>query len=156
MQNYIDKQIFSFLLKAKPSASAKIAGGEDFPQISGLVEFYALQGGVLVVADINNLPKTENNIFAFHIHAGGSCQNNFSLTGGHYNPSGTLHPKHAGDMPPLFSNKGSAWQAFFTDRFSVEEIVGKTVIIHDGVDDFTSQPSGNSGNKIACGVITKN
>lgn len=46
--------------------------------------------------------------------------------------------------------------AFTTDRFSVEEIVGKTIIIHSNVDDFTTQPGGNSGEKIACGVIKRN
>ncbi len=153
MQNNIDKQIFKYLTSHNASATAKIEGGSAYPQITGVVEFYQLQNGVLVVADIDNLPQTETNIFAFHIHEGGSCENDFSLTGGHYNPQGAMHPSHAGDMPPLFSNGGSAWQAFFTNRISVNEIIGKTVIIHDKVDDFTSQPSGNSGNKIACGEI---
>ena len=43
--------------------------------------------------------------------------------------------------------------SFFTNRFSISEIIGKTIIIHSGVDDFSSQPSGNSGQKIACGII---
>ena len=58
-------------------------------------------------------------------------------------------------MPPLFSNRGYALQAFLTDRFTVGEILGRTVIIHDGTDDFTSQPAGNAGARIACGVIRK-
>ena len=58
-------------------------------------------------------------------------------------------------MPPLFWNNGYAFQMFLTDRFTVKEIIGKTVIIHDNADDFTTQPSGNSGEKIACGVIEK-
>lgn len=58
-------------------------------------------------------------------------------------------------MPPLFSNRGYAFQAFLTDRFTVLEILGRTVIIHDGTDDFTSQPAGNAGARIACGVIRK-
>ena len=45
--------------------------------------------------------------------------------------------------------------AFMTDRFTVEEIVGKTIIIHSNADDFTTQPGGNSGKKIACGAIKK-
>ena len=62
---------------------------------------------------------------------------------------------HAGDMPPLFGTDRFAFSAFLTDRFSAEEGIGKTVIIHDSPDDFTTQPSGNSGVKIACGVIRR-
>ena len=58
-------------------------------------------------------------------------------------------------MPPLFSNKGYAFMIFLTDRFKVDEIIGKTVIIHSMPDDFKTQPSGDSGMKIACGVIEK-
>ena len=71
----------------------------------------------------------------------------------HYNPKDCPHPYHAGDMPPLFGNNGEAFMAFMTDRFTVEEIIGKTVIIHSNPDDFTTQPGGNSGEKIACGKI---
>ncbi|MCX7614928.1 MAG: superoxide dismutase family protein, partial [Clostridiales bacterium] len=63
------------------------------------------------------------------------------------------HPGHAGDLPPLFGNYGHAFMAVFTGRVSVSEIIGRTVIIHASPDDFTTQPSGNSGKKIACGQI---
>ena len=58
-------------------------------------------------------------------------------------------------MPPLFGNSGRAWLAFLTDRITVDEIIGKTVVIHSAPDDFTTQPSGNSGSKIACGAIER-
>lgn len=73
----------------------------------------------------------------------------------HYDPGSCEHPHHAGDLPPLFGNNGFALCAFLTNRFSVDEVVGRTVIIHDRPDDFTTQPSGNSGMKIACGVIRR-
>jgi len=96
-------------------------------------------------------------VFGFHIHGGSSCSGNrtdpFAAAGEHYNPRGCEHPFHAGDMPPLFGNNGYAFQIFLTDRFSVNEIIGKTVIIHSGPDDFASQPGGNSGERIACGQI---
>lgn len=149
----IDKTIFKYLSQTSPNASATIVGGEKYSDIWGTVEFYQLQDGVMVVADINNLPQTQNNIFAFHIHEGSSCENNFIETGGHYNPNSALHPNHSGDLPPLFSNNGNAWQAVFTDRFDVKQIIEKTIVIHENVDDFTSQPAGNSGEKIACGII---
>ena len=59
-------------------------------------------------------------------------------------------------MPPLFGCNGAAFSVFLTDRITVNEIIGKTVIIHSDPDDFTSQPSGNAGTKIACGVIRVN
>lgn len=79
----------------------------------------------------------------------------FSNAMAHYNPENCPHPYHAGDMPPLFGNQGYAFLMFLTDRFMVRNVIGKTVIIHDNPDDFTTQPSGNSGAKIACGVIQK-
>lgn len=71
----------------------------------------------------------------------------------HYDPNGCEHPHHAGDLPPLFENNGFALSLVLTDRFSVDEVIGRTVIVHADPDDFTTQPSGNSGEKIACGVI---
>lgn len=118
---------------------------------------------VLVLAEVSGLPDTgercKDSIFAFHIHSGGTCSGSaddpFRDAQGHYHPENCPHPAHAGDMPPLFSNKGYAAQAFLTGRFTVREIIGRTVIIHAGTDDFTSQPAGNAGARIACGVIRR-
>lgn len=85
----------------------------------------------------------------------GNQNDPFPLTGSHYNPDNCPHPYHAGDLPPLFGNRGIAWSAFLTNRFQVRDVLGKTVIIHASPDDFTSQPAGNSGKKIACGVIVR-
>ena len=74
---------------------------------------------------------------------------------GHLNPGDCPHPHHAGDLPPLFGCAGRALLAVYTDRFRVPEILGRTVVIHSGPDDFTSQPAGNSGSKIACSVIRR-
>lgn len=60
---------------------------------------------------------------------------------------------HAGDMPVLEGNRGRAWTAFYTERFTPEQVKGKTVIIHSMADDYRSQPSGDSGEKVACGTI---
>ena len=58
-------------------------------------------------------------------------------------------------MPPLLANNGYALQAFLTNKYCVDEIIGRTVIIHAKPDDFTSQPSGNAGEMIACGEIKR-
>lgn len=79
----------------------------------------------------------------------------FPHSGSHYNPNDCPHPYHAGDLPPLFGANGFAFSVFLTDRFTVHEIIGKTVIVHASPDDFQTQPSGNAGEKIACGEITE-
>lgn len=151
------------LVSGKPSACAHIHGNEDHQDLRGTVLFYDVPGGVLIQAELFGLPVGENpwgsRILAFHIHEGESCTGNaedsFANTGAHYNPTNSLHPEHAGDLPPLFGNNGYAWSAFVTNRFDVEDILGRTIIVHDHPDDFSSQPSGNAGEKIACGKITK-
>lgn len=88
-----------------------------------------------------------------HIHENGDCSDNFSKTGQHYRLPGQEHPSHLGDLPPLLSNQGYAWTAFYDKRFTLPDILGRSLVIHGGTDDFRSQPSGDSGSKIACGVI---
>ncbi|MGN0633361.1 MAG: superoxide dismutase family protein [Oscillospiraceae bacterium] len=150
-------------LMSRPSAEAVINGSAEYPDLSGWVKFYQTDSGVLVYAQLKNLPMSsapcKNRVFAFHIHENGKCSGNsadpFADVGGHYNPGGCPHPYHAGDLPPLFGNNGLALSVFLTDRFTVGEIIGRAVIIHEKPDDFASQPSGNAGAKIACGKITE-
>ena len=111
----------------------------------------------MIVAEISGLPRgSETGFFGFHIHQGRECSGvGFSGTEGHYNPLERGHPEHAGDLPPLLWCKGNAYLSVKTDRFSVNEIIGRTVVIHSDLDDFRTQPAGNAGKKIACGVIQK-
>lgn len=138
-------------------AIACIRGGFEAPGLSGEVRFYQERGCVLVVANIAGLPQEGGSgFFAFHIHEGGDCSGEgFSDTGGHYNPTDAPHPDHAGDLPPLMLCNGRAYLAVRTDHFCVRDIIGRTVVIHSGPDDFHSQPAGNAGAKIACGVICR-
>lgn len=139
-----------------PDAVACIKGGQGAPRLCGEVRFYQARGSVLVTADISGLPQDGPGFFALHIHEGGSCAGEgFSDTGGHYNPQNAPHPMHAGDLPPLLRCGDQAYLAVRTDRFCVKDIIGRTVVIHGGTDDFTSQPAGNAGEKIACGVICR-
>ncbi len=143
-------------LMNKLSAVAIMSGGKEAPFLFGKVKFHQKDNGVLVVADIGGLPKTQTGFFGFHIHSGSSCGgDDFSDSGTHYNPENTHHPLHAGDLPPLMSCGRVAHLEVLTDRFNVSEIIGKTVIIHSNPDDFTTQPSGSAGTKIACGVIER-
>lgn len=151
------------VFRGRPDAVAILRGREGEKHPFGTVKFYETVRGVLVVADVCGLPVREgycqDGIFAFHIHGGSACTGSaadpFADAGSHYNPHGCPHPYHAGDLPPLFATGSRAFLVFLTGRFCVREIIGKTVIIHDRPDDFTTQPSGNAGNKIACGVIAR-
>lgn len=152
------------ILNRPQDAYAMITGAPNFPNLSGAVFFYQLMDGVFLTVQMQGLPQgtaaCSSNIFGFHIHEGGSCtgtaQDPFANAGMHYNPNNCPHPAHAGDLPPLFGNHGTAFMALTTDRFSVKDIIGRTVIVHANPDDFTTQPSGNSGAKIACGQIVAN
>lgn len=139
-----------------PRAIAWIRGGSGYSGIRGTVKFFQRRDGTLVQAEVKGLPQTETGFFAFHIHEGETCGGEgFSDTGGHFNPSGAAHPNHAGDLPPLLADHGIACMKLLTGRFCAEEVIGKTVVIHAGPDDFHTQPSGNAGAKIACGVIRR-
>jgi len=150
----------------KRTAVAYILGGPLRPQISGVVFFHDMPGGTLVTAQISGLPdykpgsSTEQPVgpHGFHIHEHGNCEvgdpkDPFQAAGGHWNPYEQPHGNHAGDLPVLFSNSGRAYMSFFTNKFRVNEVVGKSVIIHQNPDDYRTQPAGNSGKRLACGLI---
>jgi Cu-Zn family superoxide dismutase len=144
-----------------PAAFALIKGSNKYPSVQGTVLFYPIENGIIVTTEVYNLPYSyescSSSFFGFHIHEGKSCSGNatdpFADSGSHYNPANCPHPNHSGDLPVLLGNQGFAWSTFFTNKFSISEITGKTIIIHRNPDDFMTQPSGNSGEKIACGVI---
>ncbi len=145
------------LLENPPDAVAWVSGSPDYPKLSGLVRFYFTPyDGTLVEAEFFGLPDSQpgsSDFYAMHIHETGDCTPPFSQTGDHYNPASAPHPAHAGDMVPLLGNEGYAWTSFYDRRFLIPDILGRSVIIHRMPDDFTSQPSGNAGEKIGCGII---
>ena len=123
--------------------------------------------GVLIEYALNNVPEGEHG---FHIHETGACEGaDFKSAGGHYNPRGHEHGYktekgiHAGDMPNQFAGKdgtlrghllnanvslGDSEGALFDDD-------GSAIVVHSGADDYSSQPSGDAGDRIACAVIEK-
>lgn len=153
------------------NAVAVVAGSPAYPNIRGTVRFAQTRGGVIVKADVNGLPQTPSGFFAFHLHDG-TCNRRpwprqgeetaapeaqadyFPETGGHYNPGRQPHPRHAGDFPSLLATRnGSAQLTFLTDRFTVLQALGRAVVIHLNPDDYRTQPAGDSGPKIACGLV---
>lgn len=158
------RQILGQLADVPPQAYAIIRGSSSYPDIWGVVYLYPCWGGTLFVAEVQGLPQESgscgNHIHGLHIHEGGDCgsilEEPFFDAGQHWNPDNCSHPAHTGDLPPLFGSCGYALSIFYTRRFVPEEAIGHTIVIHALPDDFTSQPSGNSGVKIACGEIMAN
>ena len=158
------QEFINILNESEPEAGAAIRGSQQYPGLSGNVLFYPFWDGSLVLVNVLGLPDEENapcteKMYAFHIHEGNRCtgtpENPFADAGTHYNPEHCQHPAHAGDLPVLLSGHGFALQLFYTNRFTPEDVVGLTAIIHVHADDYHTQPSGNSGTMIACGEIRK-
>ncbi len=147
-------------------AIAHMEGSDLAPDVHGTVKFLGIADGCWVEAEIFGLPDFAEGMenspqvgpFGFHIHERDTCgsihsDTPFEAAGGHWNPDGEPHGNHAGDFPVLFSNGGTAKMLFFTNRFFPEEIIGRSVVIHQSPDDYKTQPSGNGGKRIACGSI---
>jgi Cu-Zn family superoxide dismutase len=120
------------------------------------------EGTVEVQIDLTGLPPGTHG---FHIHEKGDCGNNAQNAGGHFNPTGMVHgapdavSHHAGDFGNVTADaNGEVHTRFTTHSISLKEgattnPVGHAVVLHEKADDLTSQPSGNAGGRIACGVI---
>ncbi len=140
-----------------PSASAPMAARSG-SAVSGNVTF-SEQGSVLrVQAQFAGLPPGEHG---FHIHEVGDCSApDASSAKGHYNPTAKAHGhhdsdnRHGGDMPNLSANaQGEARLSADVKGVTLKEILGRSVVVHADPDDYKSQPAGNSGKRVACGVI---
>lgn len=132
----------------------------------GKVTFTAIEHGVRVAGEVSGLaPRTEHG---FHIHEKGDCGADGNAAGGHFNPAGGIHGKfaaagsHAGELPSLVAD-GSGVARFSVDDHSISltegaanNIVGRALVVHRDRDDFTTQPAGNSGPRIACALIKRN
>lgn len=140
---------------------AKIKGNKNFPNLKGTIRFFEKGNGTIIRLELNGLPNiNKNNFFGLHIHEFGICgganeEESFLEAGSHFDLEENKHPNHTGDLPSIYSNNGYSYMEFFTNRFCVSDVIGKSVIIHKMHDDFVSEPSGNSGSRIACGVIEK-
>lgn len=132
----------------------------------GTVKLMSTPHGVLLQAELDNLPAGEH---AFHLHQTGRCDApDFKTAGGHYAPRGHVHgfldPKgpHAGDMPNLHVsgklNIEYLLEHAVLDGGGVDALLdsdGAAVVVHAGKDDYRTDPAGDSGERIACGVIQK-
>lgn len=143
------------LIEGQPAARALVRGDAAHPELMGEVLFYDYQDGTLLLARMAGLPG--DGFFGFHIHESGDCCTGgdipFHCAGPHYDIGGHTHPSHTGDLPALLSDGGRAYMVVYTGRFRPSEVMGRSVMVHAGPDDYHSQPAGDSGARIACGPI---
>ena len=145
-----------------PSADATLEARSG-SKVSGTVSFKAAGQKIRVEARVAGLTPGEHG---FHVHEAGDCSAaDASSAKGHFNPAGRPHghhggsERHAGDMPNLVADaSGKAMLSAELDMLSLTEgptgILKRSVVIHADPDDYKSQPAGNSGKRVACGVIS--
>jgi len=144
-------------------ASLKDAAGRDV----GSVQLVQTPHGVLLRMSLKGVAPGEH---AFHIHEVGKCEAPFTSAGGHFNPASRKHGMeaaegaHAGDMPNLFIPANGELRIDVANHMvtlakgppnSVFDADGSAIIIHAGPDDYKTDPTGNAGDRIVCGVITE-
>ena len=128
---------------------------------SGWVTFEVVENGVRVVAEISGLAPGKHG---FHIHEFGDCSaDNGTSAGGHYNPMGMQHSmpmsdkRHVGDLGNIEANKNGVAKLDYVDPMlklgGAMSILGRGMIVHEKEDDLKTQPTGDAGSRLACGVI---
>ena len=139
------------IAKLQATSGSKVSGDVKFTQKDGQQ--------VMISAVIYGLkPNSEHG---FHIHDKGDCSGDGNAAGGHFNPTGAMHGApghgHAGDLPMLQADaQGTATVRYTSQQIKLEGeggILGRAVIVHRDLDDQHTQPTGNAGPRLACGVI---
>ncbi len=129
----------------------------------GMVSLHKTPHGTLLHAMLHDMPEGAH---AFHVHAIGKCEAPFKSAGGHFNPQGKKHGimsaegMHVGDMPNIHVPASGSLEievlnAHLMLDSSLFDEDGAAIVIHDGPDDYASDPAGAAGPRIACGVISK-
>jgi Cu-Zn family superoxide dismutase len=140
------------------TAVLKDADGKEV----GKVTLIDVPTGVLLDADLTAVPPGDHG---FHIHAVGKCEPpDFKSAGGHFNPEEDEHGlmneagPHAGDLPNIHvPENGKLRVEMLNQLISLDGLLdddGAAIVIHEGPDDYMTDPAGNAGARIACGVIT--
>lgn len=145
-------------------AEAVISGTVADTTVDGTAKFDAKDGKVKLTLSIT-VPKKANQSVAVHLHEHGDCGDRGNMSHGHWNPTKAEHGKwgsasfHLGDIGNVkLDAKGKGSLTLETDLWTLggkpaSNILGRAVIVHNGVDDFKTQPTGNAGSRIGCGVI---
>ncbi|MBN8965594.1 MAG: superoxide dismutase family protein [Rhizobiales bacterium] len=150
-----------------PAQSAELANAQikdSSGKAVGDADLTQTPAGVLIKLQLKGIKPGEH---AFHIHAVGKCEAPFTSAGGHFNPGSHKHgmmagPAHAGDMPNLHvPQSGDLSVEILNAAVTLEkgkpnslfDADGSALVVHAGADDYKSDPAGNAGDRIACGVV---
>lgn len=145
----------------KPRKAVAVIHPTENNEVKGTVTFTEVPGGVLIVGDFTGLKPGKHG---FHVHEHGDCSaHDASSAGGHFNPTNKKHggpgnpDRHVGDMGNVVANeKGIAHYERVDELIKLsgpDSIIGRSVVIHADEDDMVTQPTGNSGARIGCGVV---
>ena len=146
-------------------AEAKVSGTYADTTVDGTVKFDSDATGKIKMTLDLSIPKKAGKSIAVHLHEHGNCGDTAILAHGHWNPTNTQHGKwasanfHLGDIGNVKLNaQGKGTMTLTTDLWTLggkpdKNILGKSVIVHGGMDDYKTQPTGDSGSRIGCGVI---
>ena len=147
-------------------AEATIAPTYSDTAVTGTATFEAVDGKVKLVLNIS-APSRANKTLAVHIHEHPGCGDNGKDAHGHWNPTKANHGKwgsdafHSGDIGNVeLDAQGAGTKQLETDPWTIggdstTNILNRSIIVHGGVDDFKTQPTGNAGNRLGCGIINK-
>jgi len=160
-QNQQEKQVNNQQKFEGAEKAIAIVHPTEGNNVSGQVMFEKTAGGVQVTAELSGLAEGKHG---FHIHEYGDCTaTDGTSAGGHYNPTGDPHAgpdaeeRHMGDMGNIVADEnGEATIDYVDDTIKLtgpNHILGRGVVLHGGVDDKESQPSGAAGPRVGCGVI---
>lgn len=147
---------------AQETQTAKAAMKDQQGNDVGTVTLQDTPNGLVVTAELTGVPEGEHG---FHIHAVGQCEPPFEAAGGHFNPDDKQHGisneqgKHAGDLPNLYvPASGELKVDHFAIGMTLDDLFdgdGSAVLVHANADDYETDPTGNAGDRIACGVVER-
>lgn len=147
------------------NASAAISSTYPDTAVNGTATFETAADGKIKMKLEITIPAKANKSVAVHLHEHGDCGDNGKASHGHWNPTNEQHGKwgsasfHRGDIGNVkLDAKGKGSITLTTDLWTLggkadKNILGKAMIVHGGTDDFTTQPTGNAGSRIGCGLI---
>jgi Cu-Zn family superoxide dismutase len=147
------------------AAEAIISSTYPDTVVNGTATFENTTDGKIKMTLAITVAAKANKTVAVHLHEHGDCGDSGKASHGHWNPTNAQHGKwgstafHAGDIGNVkLDGKGKGSLTIITDLWTLggtgnKNIVGKAIIVHGGVDDYTTQPTGNAGGRIGCGVI---